>query len=70
MHEEKVDVSDAGKPGENGEPSNQNAPGTSDLTISQKYRELRNRLKYLIYVSPELCAGAGSHVVVFFSTGT
>lgn len=53
MHEEEVEISEAGKPSENGEPSNQSVQETPDLTVSQKYRELRSKLKYLIYVSVE-----------------
>lgn len=48
MHEEEV--SDAGKPSENGEPVNPSVQETPEPTINQKYRELRSRLKYLIYV--------------------
>lgn len=56
MHEEEVP--DAGKPSENGEPTNpcvqEEAP---ELTINQKYRVLRSRLKYLIYVCTEFIQG-------------
>jgi hypothetical protein len=68
MHEEGVEVSGGGKPGENGEPSNRGVQETTDLTVSQKYRGLRSRLKYLIYVSVGLCVGAGRSYCVFFSS--
>lgn len=48
MHNEEGP--DADKPVENGEPMNLGAPETSEVTVGKKYRELRSRLKYLIYV--------------------
>lgn len=41
----------AGKSGENGEAVSLGVPEVPDLSISQKYRELKSKLKYLIYVS-------------------
>lgn len=54
MRMQEEEVLDAGKSDENGEPADQSvqeAPAyTPDLTISQKYRELKSKLKYLVYV--------------------
>lgn len=47
MHNEEVP--NAGNPSENGETLNPNAQGTPEHSISHKYRELKARLKYLIY---------------------
>ena len=48
MHNEEG--SDADKPVENGEPMDLGASETPEVTVGKKYRELRSRLKYLIYV--------------------
>ena len=50
MHNDQVP--DVAKATENGEPANASTrpSGAQNLTISQKYRELKGRLKYLIYV--------------------
>lgn len=48
MHNEEGP--DADKPVGNGEPMNLGAPETPEVTVGKKYRELRSRLKYLIYV--------------------
>ncbi len=42
---------DAVKPTENGEPVNPEVEAKPDTSISQKYRGLKSKLKYLIYVS-------------------
>ena len=49
MHSEEG--SDAGKSGENGEAANPGVSEAPDLSIGQKYRELKSKLRYLIYVS-------------------
>lgn len=49
MHSEEG--SEAGKSGENGEAARPDAPEVMDVSIGQKYRELKSKLKYLIYVS-------------------
>ena len=49
MHNEEVP--DARKAGENGEPMNLVSGEGPDITTRQKYRDLKSKLKYLIYVS-------------------
>ena len=49
MHSEEG--SEAGKSCENGEAAPLDALDVPDASVSQKYRELKTRLKYLIYVS-------------------
>lgn len=48
LNEEDPDLEE---PRENGESTNVTAQETLDNSISQKYRELKSKLKYLVYVS-------------------
>lgn len=48
MHNEEG--TDSGKPHENGEPMKLGVEETPDISINQKYKDLKSKLKYLIYV--------------------
>ena len=55
MHSQEA--TDAVMPTENGETDKDNnggASGSRTYSSKKKYKELKNRLKYLLYVSPDL----------------
>ena len=49
---------EAGKSCENGEAVSVGTPAAIEGSISQKYRDLKSKLKYLIYVSEPVLLGA------------